>query len=103
MRPRAHIARVVAFAAEAARPANRACPRTSRLGDSPKPLPDWALLGQPEPDVEFDQRVSWQPPSSATEDTAAPDLTPARCACNLLPNPRQSAFRHLRDLRAALG
>jgi hypothetical protein len=23
------------------------------------PMPDWDLLGQPEPDVEFDQRVSW--------------------------------------------
>ena len=22
-------------------------------------MPDWDLLGQPEPDVEFDQRVSW--------------------------------------------
>jgi hypothetical protein len=23
------------------------------------PMPEWDLLGQPEPDVEFDQRVSW--------------------------------------------
>jgi hypothetical protein len=27
--------------------------------DDPGPMPDWDLLGQPEPDVEFDQRVSW--------------------------------------------
>jgi hypothetical protein len=22
-------------------------------------MPDWDLLAQPEPDIEFDQRVSW--------------------------------------------
>jgi hypothetical protein len=27
--------------------------------DAPEPVPDWDLLGQPQPDVEFDQRVSW--------------------------------------------
>ena len=27
--------------------------------DDPEPTPDWDLLKQPEPDVEFDQRVSW--------------------------------------------
>jgi hypothetical protein len=27
--------------------------------DAPEPVPDWDLLGQPEPDVVFDQRVSW--------------------------------------------
>lgn len=27
--------------------------------DDPGPMPDWDLLGQPEPDVEFDQRLSW--------------------------------------------
>jgi hypothetical protein len=27
--------------------------------DAPEPVRDWDLLGQPEPDVEFDQRVSW--------------------------------------------
>jgi hypothetical protein len=27
--------------------------------DAPEPVPDCDLLGQPEPDVEFDQRVSW--------------------------------------------
>ena len=27
--------------------------------DAPEPMPDWDLLQQPEPDVEFDQRVSW--------------------------------------------
>jgi hypothetical protein len=25
----------------------------------PEPMPDWDLLKQPEPDFEFDQRVSW--------------------------------------------
>jgi hypothetical protein len=29
------------------------------LEGAPEPIPDWYLLGQPEPDVEFDQRVSW--------------------------------------------
>jgi hypothetical protein len=23
------------------------------------PVPDWGLLGQPEPDVAFDQRIAW--------------------------------------------
>ncbi len=27
--------------------------------DGPALVPDWNLFGQPEPDVEFDQRVSW--------------------------------------------
>ena len=27
--------------------------------DAPEPVPDWDLFGQPEPDVEFDQRVAW--------------------------------------------
>jgi hypothetical protein len=26
--------------------------------DAPEPLPDWDLLKQPEPDVEFDQRIA---------------------------------------------
>jgi len=25
----------------------------------PEPMADWDLLRQPEPDIEFDQRVSW--------------------------------------------
>ena len=36
--------------------------------DVPAPMPDWNLLGQPEPDFEFefefDQRISWQPASA---------------------------------------
>jgi hypothetical protein len=28
-------------------------------GDAPQPVPDWDLLGQPESDFEFHQRVSW--------------------------------------------
>ena len=27
--------------------------------DDVGPMPDWDILKQPEPDVEFDQRVSW--------------------------------------------
>jgi len=27
--------------------------------DVSEPMPDWDLLNQPEPDFEFDQRVSW--------------------------------------------
>ena len=27
--------------------------------DAPEPAADWDLLQQPEPDFEFDQRVSW--------------------------------------------
>ena len=27
--------------------------------DAPESVPDWDLLGQPEPDFEFDQRISW--------------------------------------------
>jgi hypothetical protein len=29
------------------------------LEDAPEPMPGWNLLGQPEPDVEFDQRIVW--------------------------------------------
>ena len=36
-------------------PARR--PRARENG--PKPVPDWDRIKQPEPDVEFDQRVSW--------------------------------------------
>lgn len=28
-------------------------------GDAPEPMPDWDLLGQPAPDVAFDQRIAW--------------------------------------------
>jgi hypothetical protein len=27
--------------------------------EAPEPMPDWDLLQQPEPDLEFDQRVAW--------------------------------------------
>jgi hypothetical protein len=27
--------------------------------DAPESMPDWDLLGQPEPEVEFDQRIAW--------------------------------------------
>jgi len=27
--------------------------------DAPEPMPDWDLLGQPEPDFGFDQRIAW--------------------------------------------
>ena len=27
--------------------------------EDPEPMPDWDLLGQPAPDFEFDQRISW--------------------------------------------
>jgi len=27
--------------------------------DAPEPMPDWDLLGQPAPDVAFDQRIAW--------------------------------------------
>jgi hypothetical protein len=27
--------------------------------DAAEPMPDWDLLAQPEPNIEFDQRVSW--------------------------------------------
>ncbi len=27
--------------------------------ETPEPVPDWDLLGQPEPDFEFDQRRAW--------------------------------------------
>jgi len=27
--------------------------------DAPEPTPDWDLLGESEPDVEFDQRIAW--------------------------------------------
>ena len=27
--------------------------------DTPEPMPEWDLLGQPEPDFEFDQRIAW--------------------------------------------
>ncbi len=65
--------RIVAFIAEAA-PVERILnhigepprppPITPARGppaweDAPQPMPDWDLLGQPEPDFEFDQRVAW--------------------------------------------
>jgi hypothetical protein len=28
-------------------------------GDDPGPMPHWDLVKQPEPDFEFDQRISW--------------------------------------------
>jgi hypothetical protein len=27
--------------------------------DAPEPMPDWDLLGQPEPGVALDQRIAW--------------------------------------------
>jgi hypothetical protein len=33
-------------------------PRTAPLEDTPEPMPDCDLSGQPEPDVELDQRVA---------------------------------------------
>jgi hypothetical protein len=56
----------------------------------PEPIPDWDLFGQLEPDFDLGPRIAWQPPSSATEDTAAPDLRLAHCTRNLLPNPAEA-------------
>jgi hypothetical protein len=64
-------------------------PRPPGWDDDPEPMLDCDLLGQPQPNVKFDQRI-WSPPSSATKSAAAPDLTPARCACNLLSNPAEA-------------
>ena len=65
--------RIVAFVTEAA-PVERIL---THIGEPPRPppiaparrppawdddlgpLPDWDLLGQPEPEVEFDQRIAW--------------------------------------------
>jgi hypothetical protein len=66
------------------------------------PMPDWDLLGQPEPDVAFDQRVSL---------TAIFCHRGCRRPCSHAcppglqspPKRRRSAFRHLREVRAALG
>ena len=66
------LARIIAFVTEAA-PVQRnlarigeptapppiAPPGPPGWDDDLGPMPDWDLLGQPEPDAEFDQRVSW--------------------------------------------
>jgi hypothetical protein len=53
MRRTADVARVAWFLTEAA-PADRA----SR-DDAPEPMPDWKFFGQPEPDSEFDEHITW--------------------------------------------
>jgi len=39
-------------------PISPACGPPAR-DEAPEPMPGWDLLQQPEPDFEFDQRVSW--------------------------------------------
>ncbi|MGB5735882.1 MAG: hypothetical protein WBM40_15710 [Thiohalocapsa sp.] len=34
-------------------------PGASVWEDASEPAPDWDLLGKPEPDIEFEQRVAW--------------------------------------------
>jgi hypothetical protein len=56
MKPRADIATIVISITDAAdAPAREPTPWHDDFG----PMPDWDLLRQPKPDVEFDQRVAW--------------------------------------------
>lgn len=64
--------------------------RSHDLGIRSEPVVDRDPLDPGEPELEFDQGLSWSPPSSATE--VDPDLTPARGACNPRPKPRRGAF-----------
>ena len=63
-------------------------------------MPDWDLLQQPEPDFEFDQRVTWSPPS-LSQGTVQP-LSSAggtlrrRCSPQ---HPRDAGACTARDLR----
>jgi len=55
MSPTAGIPRVALISSHApARPAHG----PSAWDDAPEPIPDWGLVGQPGPDVEFDQRIA---------------------------------------------
>ena len=56
----APVERILGYIGEPSRPPPIA-PARGQLAwdDAPEPVPDWDLLGQPEPDVEFDQRLSW--------------------------------------------
>ena len=56
----APVERILGYIGEPSRPPPIAPARgPPAWDDAPEPVPDWDLLGQPEPDVEFDQRVSW--------------------------------------------
>ena len=56
----AAVERILAHIGEPSRPPPIAPARgPPAWEDAPEPMPDWDLIGQPEPDVEFDQRVSW--------------------------------------------
>lgn len=58
MRPRADIAIIAIFFTELTPPIAPAR-RPSTWDHGPELVPDWDILRQPEPDFEFDQRVSW--------------------------------------------
>ena len=56
----APIGRVLVALGEPSRPPPTAPARgPPAWDDAPEPVADWDLLIQPEPDFEFDQRVSW--------------------------------------------
>ena len=55
MKPRADIARLLVFISDTADPARAA----GACEDAPSRCRTRTVLGQPEPDFEFDQRVSW--------------------------------------------
>ena len=56
----APVERILRYIGEPSRPPPIAPARgPPAWDDAPEPVPDCDLLGQPEPDVEFDQRVSW--------------------------------------------
>ncbi|MFB1487048.1 MULTISPECIES: hypothetical protein [unclassified Thiocapsa] len=56
----APVERILTHIGEPSRPPQVAPAREPPAwNDAPEPMPGWDLLGQPEPDFAFDQRVVW--------------------------------------------
>jgi hypothetical protein len=68
MKPKADIARVGVFVKDAT---DRYRPALPAWHNASAPMQDWNLLDQPEPDVEFDQRVARSSPFYAGDGAAA--------------------------------
>jgi hypothetical protein len=55
----APIKQILNHIGEPLHPPDRPARRLPGWDDGLRPVPDWDLLGQPEPHVEFDQRIAW--------------------------------------------
>jgi hypothetical protein len=72
--------------------------RTPARDEAPEPASDWGLVAQPEPELEFDQRIAWESPSPAGGGAESMRLAAVSHDPEPAPAPRFGLQRASRDV-----